>query len=204
MCPSARERPSYGRTTGEHRTRARHIEGPLPPPTRTRQAGLTRRISRSKSHQRAQRSQHARPQLEAQCTTTRASEDDTTSETGTTYTRASRVELQPRRTARNRGDTQSLGYLKIRPTKKTLVPGPQGDKGRTTHACRPQSRAQPRGAHPGYRRRGRRARQDAQLQATSNSSSGCAQPRGCYPVQKSGALTFNSVGKRLGCLVRSV
>ena len=70
-----------------------------------------------------------RPQLEAQCTTTRASEDDTTSETGTTYTRASRVELQPRRTARNRGDTQSLGYLKIRPTKKTLVPGPQGGQG---------------------------------------------------------------------------
>ena len=107
-----------------------------------------------------------RPQLEAQCTTTRASEDDTTSETGTTYTRAPRVELQPRRTARNRGDTQSLGYLKIRPTKKTLVPGPQGDKGRTTHACRPQSRAQPRGAHPGYRRRGRRARQDAQSQGS--------------------------------------
>ena len=60
----------------------------------------------------------------AQCTTTRASEDDTTSETGTTYTRAPRVELQPRRTARNRGDTLSLGYLKNRPTKKTLVPGP--------------------------------------------------------------------------------
>jgi hypothetical protein len=95
-----------------------------------------------------------RPQLEAQCTTTMTSEGDTTSETGTTYTRAPRVELQPRRTARNRGDTLSLGYLKIRPTKKTSVPGPQGDKGRATQANRPQSRVQPRGAHPGYRCRG--------------------------------------------------
>ena len=45
----------------------------------------------------------------AQCTaTTTTSEDDTTSETETTYTRAPRVELQePRRTARNRGDKLS-------------------------------------------------------------------------------------------------
>ena len=87
-------------------------------------------------------------------------------------------------------------YLKIRPTKKTLVPGPQGDKGRTTHACRPQSRAQPRGAHPGYRRRGRRARQDAQSQAQATStpsdiaclrgalSAGAAERRRCTSSQK--------------------
>jgi hypothetical protein len=48
-----------------------------------------------------------RPQLEAQCTATTTSGGDTTSETETTYTRAPRVELQPRRTARNRGDKLS-------------------------------------------------------------------------------------------------
>jgi hypothetical protein len=49
----------------------------------------------------------ARPQLEAQCAATTTGEDETTSETETTNTRALLVELQPRRTARSRGDRRS-------------------------------------------------------------------------------------------------
>jgi hypothetical protein len=58
-------------------------------------------------------------------------------------------------------ETRSLGYLKIRPTKKTLVPGPYGDKGRTTQANRPQSRAQPRGGTSRLQAPWLESRQDA-------------------------------------------
>jgi hypothetical protein len=82
------------------------------------------------------------------------------------HTSGSSAALQHTATA----PTSSLGHLKIRPTKKTLAPGPNGDKGRTTHANRPQSRVQPRGARPGYRRRGWRARQDASTQTQAAST----------------------------------
>jgi hypothetical protein len=55
MCPSTGERPGCGRTTGELRTRARELDTQEAPCRHLPShgiAGLTRRISRSKSHQR--------------------------------------------------------------------------------------------------------------------------------------------------------